>query len=212
MKTSPKNSTNLIIIVFLLLSFFIAQVAMAGNTIAPAKKIEQLFSKIEQEVNTLKHKQVFNKQELKQLLNQHLMPEVNNRYFALKVLGKHVKTMDDNLKRGYVNELENQLMLSYANLLSKYNNEKVLVTSEKISSNNKHAQVAINVINQQKTVSAVIKLNKNSENQWLIFDIVIEGISLLQSKQSEVQSSISKIGIEKTLEKLKELNLKKTNS
>lgn len=212
MKTSPKNSTNLIIIVFLLLSFFIAQVAMAGNTIAPAKKIEQLFSKIEQEVNTLKHKQVFNKQELKQLLNQHLMPEVNNRYFALKVLGKHVKTMDDNLKRGYVNELENQLMLSYANLLSKYNNEKVLVTSEKISSNNKHAQVAINVINQQKTVSAVIKLNKNSENQWLIFDIVIEGISLLQSKQSEVQSSISKIGIEKTLEKLKELNLKQTNS
>ncbi len=212
MKTSPKNSTNLIIIVFLLLSFFIAQVAMAGNTIAPAKKIEQLFSKIEQEVNTLKHKQVFNKQELKQLLNQHLMPEVNNRYFALKVLGKHVKTMDDNLKRGYVNELENQLMHSYANLLSKYNNEKVLVTSEKISSNNKHAQVAINVINQQKTVSAVIKLNKNSENQWLIFDIVIEGISLLQSKQSEVQSSISKIGIEKTLEKLKELNLKQTNS
>ncbi|WP_143314054.1 ABC transporter substrate-binding protein [Colwellia sp. UCD-KL20] len=49
---------------------------------------------------------------------------------------------------------------------------------------------------------------KITENNWKIFNIVIEGISLVQTKQAELNSSIARLGVVGTLEKLQTVNVK----
>ena len=51
------------------------------------------------------------------------MPEVNTQFFSNKVLGKNLTKIPNELKGNFVTELSLQLINSYSQLLSKYNNE-----------------------------------------------------------------------------------------
>ena len=52
------------------------------------------------------------------------------------------------------------------------------------------------------------KLIKSNEQAWLFFDIEVEGISLLQTKQAEINASFNKLGVEGTLLHLQKINQK----
>lgn len=208
MKHSSNSTINGAILIFILLSVLISVAVMAETNTDPSIKISRAFNNIEQEVNQLKSNNKSTRNELTTVLNKYLLPEINSRYFAMKSLGKYVKTMSDENKLAYTNELQIQLINNYANLLSKHNNDKISTGSSNISASGKSAQVNLKIENKNHTNRAIIKLIKTSKQDWQIFDIVVEGISLLQTKQAELNSSITKIGVDSTLEKLKSINAK----
>lgn len=199
---------NGLTLAFILLSIFIATLAVADTNNEPDKQVKVAFGTIEHEIIQLKSRNEFNNTQIKKILNQHLLPEINTRYFALKSLGKYAKDMTEELKLSYIQALQVQLINSYANLLSNYNNEKIVFNKNSISESGKIAQVYLNIESRNKTNTAVIKLMKITDDDWKIFDIVIEGISLVQTKQAELSSSIAKIGLVGTLEKLQTINAK----
>lgn len=199
---------NGLTLAFILLSIFIATLAVADANNEPDKQVKVAFGTIEQEIIQLKSRNEFNNTQIKKILNQHLLPEINTRYFALKSLGKYAKDMTEELKLSYIQALQVQLINSYANLLSNYNNEKIVFNKSSVSESGKIAQVYLNIESRNKTNTAVIKLMKITDDDWKIFDIVIEGISLVQTKQAELSSSIAKIGLVGTLEKLQTINAK----
>lgn len=199
---------NGLTLAFILLSIFIATLAVADTNSEPDKQVKVAFGTIEHEIIQLKSRNEFNNTQIKKILNQHLLPEINTRYFALKSLGKYAKDMTEELKLSYIQALQVQLINSYANLLSNYNNEKIVFNKNSISESGKIAQVYLNIESRNKTNTAVIKLMKITDDDWKIFDIVIEGISLVQTKQAELSSSIAKIGLVGTLEKLQTINAK----
>lgn len=182
--------------------------AVAEVNNEPEKQVKVAFGIIEQEIIQLKQRNEFNSAQIKKVLNQHLLPEINTRYFALKSLGKYAKDMSEETKLSYIQALQIQLINSYANLLSNYNNEKIVFNKSSVSDSGKIAQVYLNIESRNKTNTAVIKLMKITDDNWKIFDIVIEGISLVQTKQAELNSSIAKLGVVGTLEKLQTMNAK----
>jgi ABC-type transporter MlaC component len=66
--------------------------------------------------------------------------------------------------------------------------------------------VNITITGEKKVNKAVVKLLMSKEGNWQFFDIIIEGISLLDAKQKEINSSFNKLGIEGTLAHLKNIN------
>ena len=48
----------------------------------------------------------------------------------------------------------------------------------------------------------------SNNSNWFFFDIEVEGISLLQTKQAEINASFSKLGVEGTLTHLEKINQK----
>ncbi|XPF93180.1 MlaC/ttg2D family ABC transporter substrate-binding protein [Colwellia sp. RE-S-Sl-9] len=208
MKNKSNMTLNGLTLAFILLSIFIATLALADANNEPDKQVKVAFGTIEQEIIQLKSRNEFNNTQIKKILNQHLLPEINTRYFALKSLGKYAKDMSEEMKLSYIQALQIQLINSYANLLSNYNNEKIVFNKNSISESGKIAQVYLNIESRNKTNTAVIKLMKITDDDWKIFDIVIEGISLVQTKQAELSSSITKVGLVGTLEKLQTINAK----
>ena len=114
----------------------------------------------------------------------------------------------DELKEQFINELSLQLISTYSNLLNKYNNEVIKIGQSSVSQSGKMAMVDISIVGKTKTNKAVVKLLLSNAKEWLFFDIEIEGISLLQTKQGEINTSFNKLGIEGTLAHLRKINQK----
>lgn len=168
-----------------------------------------LFSGLEESLRTLKGNNQLTLENVKTMLNNQLIPASNTKYFAFKVLGKNLAKLNEEQKIAFIDALTQNLIDSYASILVKYHNEKIIINAPKMQPSGKMANVGIELQNLEKSVKAISTWRFNeTSNTWKIFDIVIEGVSLLQSKQAEVGSSISRNGIEGTLEKLNNNNSK----
>jgi ABC-type transporter MlaC component len=211
MKKSYSHNVNIYLVIFIVLSLFISALA-TGSSDSPELKTKIVFGQIESALVSLKNEDKFIKRNIKDVLELHLMPEVNTQFFSNKVLGKNLTKIPNELKGNFVTELSLQLINSYSQLLSKYNNETINIGASSLSKSGKMASVKITIIGKIKTNNAVVKLLKSTDGNWQFFDIVIEGISILDAKQKEINSSIHRLGVEGTLSHLKSVNQKSISS
>jgi phospholipid transport system substrate-binding protein len=88
------------------------------------------------------------------------------------------RTLDE--KKAFVNTYKEFLKKTYAEKIDKYSGEKVNVLSQEIDET--YAVVKTTVVNEQKQretpVDYKMKLHKS---EWKVYDIVVEGISLINN-------------------------------
>ena len=211
MKKSSNRNVDIFVVLFLALSVLIANMAMASADDAESK-VKQVFEQIESSLTSLKTTNQFTKNNIRDELNKSLLPEVNIKFFSNKVLNKNLQKVPEELREEFSTELSKQLINTYSNMLSKYNNEKITIGQGSLSKSGKIAMVNVTIVGESATNKAVVKLLKSNEDVWQFFDIVVEGISLLDSKQAEINSSFNKLGAEGTLQRIKELNIRSINA
>lgn len=211
MKKSNTTNINSLLVIFLLLSFLISSLAMAsGDT--PETKVKFVFEKIDSSLSILKSQNKLTKMNIKSELTTYLLPEVNAQFFSYKVLNKNLQKVPEELKSEFVFELTEQLINTYSHLLSKRNDESIIIGSSSLSTSGKIAMVNLTIVGKNKTNKAVVKLLKSPDETWQFFDIVIEGISIIDTKQKEINASFNKLGVEGTLQHLKSINQKSLTS
>lgn len=191
-----------------LLGIFIFLVAslLAGKVMASdlAGKAGQIFSKVETELKLLKRENKLQSGELRQLVNNTLLPHIDNKYFTYKVLGKHLEKMSAEQRVEFVELLTVELIGNYAESLKRYNNESISVGASTIAPSGKLATLAMKFSGQDKPINAMTKWRlSDKDNSWYIYDFVVEGVSLLQTKQKEIAHQLSSIGIDGTIVNLK---------
>ena len=211
MKTTRTAFTNLMGVVVITLLLLVSTTVFASADDAK-NKVKRVFNEIETSLITLKQTQSLTKANIRDVLSKYLLPEVETRYFTYKVLNKNMTKVPEELKAEFITELSLQLINTYSNLLNKYNNEVINVGQSSLSKSGKMAMVDIAIVGTTKTNKAVVKLLESKDQGWLFFDIEVEGISLLQTKQGEINASFNKLGIEGTLLHLKALNKKVVDS
>lgn len=202
MKKSYDRSVDILVVIFILLSLIISSFALASTEEAESK-VKRVFEQIESSLSSLKSKNEFTKTNTR---TKYFLPEVNSQYFSYKVLNKNLPKISKELKVEFVTELTSQLINTYSHLLTKYNDESISVGRGILSKSGKIAMVNLTIVGKNKSNKAVVKLLKSSDENWKFFDIVVEGISLIDTKQAEINSSINKLGVEATLQHLKEIN------
>jgi len=207
MKTKRAFNTNLLSVVFITMALLISATVFATADEAKVK-VKNVFSQVETSLIKLKKADTLTKNNIRDVLNQYLLPEVDTRYFTYKVLNKNMAKVPDDLKASFIAELSQQLINTYSNLLNKYNNEVINIDQSTLSKSGKIAMVDITIVGKNKTNKAVVKLLQSDELNWLFFDIEVEGISLLQTKQAEINASFNKLGVEGTLSHLQKINQK----
>tara|TARA_R110000751_G_scaffold53644_8_gene116055 strand:- start:8649 stop:9284 length:636 start_codon:yes stop_codon:yes gene_type:complete len=207
MKTKRAFNTNLLSVVFITMALLISATVFATADEAKVK-VKNVFSQVETSLIKLKKADTLTKNNIRDVLNQYLLPEVDTRYFTYKVLNKNMAKVPDDLKASFIAELSKQLINTYSNLLNKYNNEVINIGQSTLSKSGKIAMVDITIVGKNKTNKAVVKLLQSDELNWLFFDIEVEGISLLQTKQAEINASFNKLGVEGTLSHLQKINQK----
>lgn len=205
MKKPYERNINIFVLIFVLLTLFISSLALANDNL-PEEKVKTVFTNIEAALIPLKSANQLSRNNIREILTQYLLPEVSTQYFSHKVLGVHLAKLSSEHKEAFKTELTSQLMDTYSHLLSKFNNEAINIGTSSISKSGKVAMVNITIIGKNKTNKAVVKLIKLRDETWLFYDIVVEGISLLETKQKEINASLHKLGPEQTLLQLQTIN------
>jgi phospholipid transport system substrate-binding protein len=134
---------------------------------------------------------------LKDIVREELMPYVNYKYSAFKVIGKHLKKTTDEERRAFVPVFKEYLISSYAQVFTLYDNQAVEFAPERPFVGKRIVAVNTRIImpgSENIDVAFKVRLNKKTK-KWQAFDMVAEGVSLLDSKQAELGSIIRQKGL-----------------
>ena len=128
------------------------------------------------------------KQRMKMIVEEQLIPFVDIRFASYKILGPQLKQSTREERDLFVDAMRKILVETYSSALIQYNNQKINYEQERDVSGKK--TVAIRTELEQpgaKPLSMVFKLRKNTKtNEWRAYDLVVEGISLVDAKRAEL--------------------------
>ncbi|MBL4900431.1 MAG: ABC transporter substrate-binding protein [Colwellia sp.] len=142
---------------------------------------------------------------LKDIVREELMPYINYKYSAFKVIGKHLKKTTAQERKNFVPVFRDYLITSYAQVFTLYENQPVEFAPEKKFSDKKIVAVNSRIIMRGRDdIDVSFKVRKNRKTQeWKAFDMVAEGVSLLDSKRAELGGVIRQKGLPYVTELLK---------
>lgn len=145
---------------------------------------------------------------LKVIVEQELMPYVNEKYAALKLLGPNLKGAKKQDVAEFIVAFRQYLIASYAQVLTQYTDQSIEFGPEpKLDANRTITSIKVDIVDAPRpNIKLEFKLRKDKRSgDWQAFDMVAEGISLLSSKQSEWSSKLRQEGILSVAKDLEQL-------
>ena len=160
---------------------------------------ERLFSRISKDQESLK---VF-PELMRDIVEEELMPSIDYKYAAFKVLGKNLTKMTKEQRQKFIVSMRSYLVRTYAIALKQYKSQKV--TFESMKPTNGARIIGVDTIISDVNAPEIhitFQMRQNKKTQkWKAYDMIIEGISLLSTKQAEISKRIKKNGVDQvTLE------------
>lgn len=124
-------------------------------------------------------------------------------------LARHWLERSPEEQREFVSIFADLLEASYAGKIETYTDEKVTYDKEVLKAGGKYAFVSTTVITREVDIPIEYKLISRN-NDWRVYDVVIEGVSFISTYRSQYDSIIAKESysglIQNMRKKLDELN------
>lgn len=144
---------------------------------------------------------------LRDVVEKELMPYINARYAALKVLGPMANKATKEERTLFTQAFDGYLVRSYAQILLEYTDQKVKIEKEKpIDAKTKIVNIRVEILDKSRPpLHLDFKLRKNAKTlDWQAFDVQVEGVSMLDAKTSEWSAQLRKNGIKNVAAQLTE--------
>lgn len=111
-------------------------------------------------------------------------------YLSRMTLGRNWLKLDDSQRSEFVELYRQLLEKNYMGQLLKYTDEKVVFTKQTMLSDTK-AEVASNVVSSDKKIPITYRLIQR-DGDWKVYDLVIEGISLVSNYRTQFNDILSR--------------------
>lgn len=139
-----------------------------------------------------------------EIVTPHIDVDATGRY----MLGKHWRKSTPEQRERFLYELRKMLVRSYANALAEYKaGDQINYISERVSEDGKLAVVRVQIPRPRTNQPADVayRLHQNS-GKWKVFDVTIEGVSMVTTYRSTFRSKLDRQGMESVIEELAALN------
>lgn len=162
---------------------------------------ERLFDRLEQNSDRTAQTSSW----MERVVVEELMPVVDYKYISYKILGTHLPKSTKAQRKAFVAAMKANIIRSYASILQQYQGQEVIYPKQKPLKNKRLVAIPIELVAQGKpSIKLLFKLRKNKKSgNWLIFDVLAEGISMLATKQAEVSKRIRKYGLQQVTTELR---------
>jgi phospholipid transport system substrate-binding protein len=140
------------------------------------------------------------------LAEEKILPNFDFKRICRLVLGKNWRSMTVDQRNVFQIEFRGLLLRTYAIALSKFRDQTIEFKPLRMKSSDKIVLVKTEITQSGGQPIDVNYALSNSTGKWLVFDIVIEGVSLVTNYRSQFASQVKKNGIEDLLKKLSEKN------
>ncbi|GAN34796.1 MAG: ABC transporter substrate-binding protein [Candidatus Brocadia sp. AMX2] len=120
-----------------------------------------------------------------------------------RALGQHWKKRTPEEKTEFVGLFTNILKDAYIGKTDTYSGEKIVFLKEK-QEDNKYATVQTKIITNTGTEVLVDYRMLNDGGKWAIYDVIIEGVSLVNNYRSQFNNILLKSSYAELIQKIKE--------
>jgi phospholipid transport system substrate-binding protein len=123
---------------------------------------------------------------------------------AKRSLGKHWNMRTAAEKKQFTDLFAALLENSYAGKIESYNNEKIVYIKEMLDGD--YAEIKSKVVTAARDEFAIDYRLFKQDGKWMVYDVVIEGVSLVSNYRSQFNKIITSNGYDKLVKKLQSKN------
>ena len=138
--------------------------------------------------------------------NEKIIGELNEimdfQLAAYLSLGKHWKKISKTQKKEFVETFQQYINNYIVEKIDLYTNQKIDIGDSKIVKKGR-AELEIGILSGGETLQVNFKLRKNKKTEWRVYDVDIEGVSLITTFRSQFSGVLKNSSFEELLEKLK---------
>ncbi len=202
-----KTVKNIFIIIFAGCVFFTTPAVYASVV------QDQLKSTLDQLFEVLENPSLIEKKHTKErqdAIYKVISPRFSFAKMSQLCLGRHWRTINNEEKKTFIKLFGQLLEQTYVAKIEGYTNEKVVFGKEIVKK--KRAQVSTKIVTDTIEIPIDYRLFPTEDNIWMIYDVVVEGVSLVGNYRSQFDQILQKGKGKDSFEKLiKELKKKIEN-
>jgi phospholipid transport system substrate-binding protein len=148
------------------------------------------------------------KQKLYKMVEDVVVPHFEVQMIARLVLGKHWRKANENQRAAFAEEFKKLMIRTYATALFEYTGkEKMEVKPLRIKDGDKRAKVETKVILPgAPPVPVNYSFILTTSGDWKIYDVKIDGISLVTTYRSSYGQAVQNKGLDVLIDELKKKN------
>lgn len=143
------------------------------------------------------------------LIEDILIPHFDFEKMSKLALGKNWRGATEEQQARFVEEFRLLLVRTYATALLEYTSEEIRMLPFRDDLSRKRVNVGMEVVQPAgPSIPMALSLYLNNEEAWKVYDVKIDGISLVTNYRSTFANEIRKNGMDKLIEDLAERNAK----
>lgn len=143
------------------------------------------------------------------LVEEILIPNFDFARMAKLALGKNWNNIDECQQAKFVEEFRVLLVRTYSTAMLEYTDEEIRFLPFRDDLSKKRVDVPMEVVQSGGPgIPMTLSLYQNADNEWKVYDVKIEGISLVTNYRSTFSRDINNDGIDKLIEDLAQRNQK----
>lgn len=181
---------------------------MADNS--PMPMVVEMNQKVLAELKKHKSELKAHPQYVVGAIKSYFMPHVDTQGMARSVLGRNAwqsATAAD--KEAFTNEFTALVLRTYAQPISHYDGEKVEFLNMKPSPASRFAQVQTIIVRPNgQRIPMTYHLILMANNQWKVYDLSVEGVSLLNSFRNQFGDALKQDSLRAVINELHQRNKK----
>lgn len=199
-------------VIFINITFL--SIAYANSLPAPQKLMEETSARMIEEFRLNSDAIKTDPQIAHQLIEDNLVPKINFPLMSRWVLGKNWRKASPEQQQEFIDEFQNLVVKFYSSALLQFlaqndlSDDMIQFIPFRGKLKDKYATIRSKVIppNGAEPVKVNYDLYFGKSGEWRVYDVTIEGISLVTSYRSSFKQIISQKGMDALLAELKDKN------
>lgn len=145
---------------------------------------------------------------IKVIIEEELIPYFDYKYAAYSVVGANLKNTTVEQRNNFVDAFRIYLVNAYGHILGKFDQQTVKIFDNKNFKDKRIISIPVRMDDNNGQITQLdFKLRKNKKTgEWKVFDVIAEGISMLDTKRTEFGPLIQKKGIDEVIKLLLQKN------
>lgn len=156
--------------------------------------------------------QTGNKKKVTELVDAKVLPHFNFTHMTRLAVGKNWRNASPEQKKALEIEFRNLLVRTYTTAFTTYKDQEVEVKPLKMANDATDVTVKTFILNKGKPPLPVNYDMEKTANDWKVYDLSIEGVSLVTNYRGTFAEQVQKSGIDGLIKTLVENNQAKTGT
>lgn len=175
--------------------------------VAPDQLAREATDKIVALLKTNKAEYNRDHKKLYAMVDEQVLTHFDFRAMSRTVLGRHWRTASEDQRTKFTVEFRDLLVRTYATALLKYNDEQIVYLPFRLSPEDRTATVKSEVRRQDGAPPIAIQYGfYRTDKGWKVYDVTIEGASLISTYQSTFAARVQKEGLDAMIASLAQDN------